>query len=140
MIDSIKNLIFPVAIAVILMSCSNHNQANNDIVNQQYGINAKIVDGGLAFDGGNYTILSTDGKTSDYLLYNSGTDTTLYSIGKETKLKPYGVGDTFAFTPDTDMLVYTRSDLADYAFQKANRTEKYRYFSHARELTVVLKK
>jgi hypothetical protein len=135
-----KNLTILAVLLVLLTSCGNHNQSNNDIVNQQYGINAKVVDGGLAFDGGNYTILSSDGKTSDYLLYNSGTDTTLYSIGKESLQKPFGVGRSFGFTPDTDVLVYTRSDLSDYAFQKANRTQQYSFFSHARVLIPVLKK
>jgi hypothetical protein len=135
-----KNLTILAVLLVLLTSCGNHNQANNDIVNQQYGINAKIVDGGFTFDGGNYTILSSDGKTSNYLLFNSGTDTTLYTIGEESKQKPFGVGRSFGFTPDTDVLVYTRSDLTDYAFQKANHTQQYSFFSHARVLTVVLKK
>jgi hypothetical protein len=136
-----KNLTILLVLLMLLTSCNGkNNQVNQDIVTQQYGLNTVIVDGGFGFEGGNYTILSSNGKTSDYLLYNSGTNSTLYSIGAETKQKPFGVGRSFGFTPDTDVLVYTRSDLSDYAFQKANHTQEYSTFSHARVLTAVLKK
>jgi hypothetical protein len=128
------------AVFLLLNSCSNIDQANKDTAKQIYGLDSKVISGGFAFDGGNYTILSKDGNSSDFLLYNNGTEVTLYSIGKESLQKPFGVGRSFGFTPDTDVLVYTRGDLSDYAFQKANRTQQYSLFSHARILTPILKK
>jgi hypothetical protein len=138
-----KSITFLSALAVLLLlnSCSgDFYHKNKELVKDIYGLDTKIISGGYAYGGGNYTILSNDGKSSDFLLYNTGSESKLYTIGELSKQRPFGVGESFGFTPDTDVLVYTRSDLLDYAFQKANHTEQYGFFSHARVLTEVLKK
>jgi hypothetical protein len=138
-----KSITFISALAVLLLlnSCSDDfYHKNKDLVKDKYGLDTKIISGGYAYGGGSYTILSNDGRSSNYLLYNSGSEVKLYTIGEDSKQKPFGVGESIGFTPDTDVLVYTRDNMLDYAFQKANHTEQYGFFSHAKVLTEVLKK